>query len=70
MNFYDIKSKMHADFEENKDGVKLKAKYDYNLIGNLPSETIVGYDYQSATNKRNSLVQSETLKHTTMVIWM
>ena len=26
MNFYDIKSKMHADFEENKDGVKLKAK--------------------------------------------
>ena len=62
INFYDIKSKMHADFEENKDGVKLKAKYDYNLVGNLPSETIVGYDYQSATNKRNSLVQSETLK--------
>ena len=62
INFYDIKSKMHAYFEENKDGVKLKAKYDYNLVGNLPSETIVGYDYQSATNKRNSLVQSETLK--------
>ena len=44
---------MHADFEENKDGVKLKAKYDYNLVGDLPSETIVCYDYQSATKKRN-----------------
>ena len=62
MNFYDIKSKMYANFEENKAGLKLKAKFDYNLVENIPSETIVGYDYQSATNKRNSFVQSETLK--------
>ena len=47
--FYDVKSEMQA-------------KFDYNLVGDNPSETIVGYDYQSATNKRNSLVQSETLK--------
>ena len=60
--FYDVKSEMQAKFEENKDGVKVKAKYDYNLIGDNPSETIIGYDYQSSTNKRNSFVQSETLK--------
>ena len=40
----------------------LKAKYDYNLIGDISSETIVGFDYQNSTNKRNSFVQSETLK--------
>ena len=62
MNFYDIKSKMKAKFEEDKKGIKLKAKYDYNLIGDIASETIIGYDYQTSTNKRNSLVQSETLK--------
>ncbi|ATV59866.1 TonB-dependent receptor [Fusobacterium pseudoperiodonticum] len=60
--FYDIKSEMQAKFEEDKKGLKVKAKFDYNLVGDNPSETIVGYDYQSATNKRNSLVQSETLK--------
>ena len=60
--FYDIKSEMQAKFEEDKKGLKLKAKYDYNLIGDIPSETIVGFDYQSSTNKRNSFVQSETLK--------
>ena len=61
--FYDVKSEMQAKFEEDKKGLKIKAKYDYNLIGDNPSETIVGYDYQTSTNKRNSLVQSETLKN-------
>ena len=61
--FYDVKSEMQAKFEEDKKGLKIKAKYDYNLIGDNPSETIVGFDYQSSTNKRNSLVQSETLKN-------
>ena len=60
--FYDVKSEMQAKFEEDKKGLKVKAKFDYNLVGDNPSETIVGYDYQSAINKRNSLVQSETLK--------
>ena len=60
--FYDVKSEMQAKFEEDKKCLKVKAKFDYNLVGDNPSETIVGYDYQSATNKRNSLVQSETLK--------
>lgn len=61
--FYDVKSEMQAKFEEDKKGLKVKAKFDYNLIADIPSETIVGYDYQSATNKRDSLVQSETLKN-------
>ena len=60
--FYDVKSEMQAKFEEDKKGLKIKAKYDYNLIGDNPSETIVGFDYQTSTNKRNSHVQSETLK--------
>ena len=60
--FYDVKSEMQAKFEEDKKGMKIKAKFDYNLVGDNPSETIVGFDYQSATNTRNSLVQSETLK--------
>lgn len=57
MNFYDIKSLMNAKFEENKEGIKLKGKFDYNS-----GELILGYDYQSSTNKRKSRVQSETLK--------
>ena len=61
--FYDVKSEMQAKFEEDKKGLKVKAKFDYNLIADIPSETIIGYDYQSATNKRDSLVQSETLKN-------
>ena len=61
--FYGVKSEMQAKFEEDKKGMKIKAKYDYNLIGDNPSETIVGFDYQTSTNKRNSLVQSETLKN-------
>ena len=43
--FYDVKSEMQAKFEEDKKGMKIKAKYDYNLIGDNPSETIVGFDY-------------------------
>ena len=61
--FYDVKSEMQAKFEEDKKGLKIKAKYDYNLIKDIPSETIVGFDYQTSTNKRISLVQSETLKN-------
>ena len=62
MNFYDIKSEMKAKFEEDKKGLKLKAKYDYKLFGDNPSEVIFGYDYQKATNKRDSHVKSEVLK--------
>ena len=57
MNFYDITSKMTAKFEEDKKGLKLKSKYDYTK-----GELILGYDYQKAVNKRDSFVQSETLK--------
>ena len=57
MNFYDIKSLMDAKFEENKEGVKLKGKFDYDK-----GELIIGYDYQTSTNKRKSRVVSETLK--------
>ncbi|ASS40321.1 MULTISPECIES: TonB-dependent receptor [Fusobacterium] len=61
--FYDVKSEMQAKFEEDKKGLKVKAKFDYNLVGDNVSETILGFDYQTSTNKRNSLVQSETLKN-------
>ena len=61
--FYDVKSEMQAKFEEDKKGLKVKAKFDYNLVGDNASETILGFDYQTSTNKRNSLVQSETLKN-------
>ncbi|QYR57987.1 TonB-dependent receptor [Fusobacterium polymorphum] len=61
--FYDVKSEMQAKFEEDKKGLKVKAKFDYNLVGDNASETIFGYDYQTSTNKRKSLVQSETLKN-------
>lgn len=61
--FYDVKSEMQAKFEEDKKGLKVKAKFDYNLVGDNASETIVGFDYQTSTNKRKSLVQSETLKN-------
>ena len=54
---------MQAKFEEDKKGLKVKAKFDYNLVGDNASETILGYDYQTSTNKRKSLVQSETLKN-------
>ena len=61
--FYDVKSEMQAKFEEDKKGLKVKAKFDYNVVGDNASETILGYDYQTSTNKRKSLVQSETLKN-------
>lgn len=61
--FYDVKSEMQAKFEEDKKGLKVKAKFDYNLVGDNAGETILGYDYQTSTNKRKSLVQSETLKN-------
>ncbi len=61
--FYDVKSEMQAKFEEDKKGLKVKAKFDYNLVGDNASETILGYDYQTSTNKRKSFVQSETLKN-------
>ena len=61
--FYDVKSEMQAKFEEDKKGLKVKAKFDYNLVGDNASETILGYDYQTSTKKRKSLVQSESLKN-------
>ena len=61
MNFYDVKSEMEAKFKEDKQGAKIKAKYDYIFLGN-PGEVIVGYDYQKAKNFRDSYVKSETLK--------
>jgi len=57
MNFYGVTSKMNAKFEEDKKGLKLKSKYDYSN-----GQIIFGYDYQKAVNKRDSFVQSETLK--------
>uniref|UniRef100_UPI0026101B79 TonB-dependent receptor n=1 Tax=Fusobacterium sp. TaxID=68766 RepID=UPI0026101B79 len=56
--FKDVKSLMDAKFSEKKYGIKLKANYNYDN-GNF----ILGYDYYSATNKRNSFVKSETLKN-------
>lgn len=57
MTFYDVKSTLKAKFKEKKYGLKLKGKYEYGR-----GEVIFGYDYQDSNNKRNSLVQSETLK--------
>lgn len=56
--FNDVKSIMDAKFSEKKYGVKLKSNYTYDK-GNL----ILGYDYYTANNKRNSFVKSETLKN-------
>ena len=56
-NFYDVKSIMNAKFSEKKYGIKLKSNYEYDY-GNL----ILGYDFYSSNNKRNSFVKSETLK--------
>ena len=58
MIFYDRKSIMKAKFEENKEGIKIKTKWDYKS-----GEVILGYDYQKSSNKRHSRVQSETLKN-------
>lgn len=54
--FYDVKSIMEASFEEEKNGINLKAKYDYTK-----GELLMGYEYYKANNKRNSFVKSETL---------
>lgn len=56
--FNDVKSIMDAKFSEKKYGVKLKSNYTYDK-GNL----ILGYDYYTSNNKRNSFVKSETLKN-------
>lgn len=56
--FNDVKSIMDAKFSEKKYGVKLKSNYTYDK-GNI----ILGYDYYTANNKRNSFVKSETLKN-------
>lgn len=57
MTFRDVKSTLNAKFQEEKKGIKLKAKYEYGR-----GETIFGYDYQNSNNKRESRVQSEVLK--------
>lgn len=56
-NFYDVKSLMSAKFKEEKNGVKLKTKYEYDK-----GELILGYDYTKANVKRDSHVTSEVLK--------
>lgn len=56
-NFYDVKSLMNAKFKEEKNGVKLKTKYEYDK-----GELILGYDYTKANIKRDSKVISEILK--------
>lgn len=55
--FFDVKNTLEAKFKEYKNGAKLKTTYNYSN-----GDLIVGYDYYKATNKRNSLVQSEILK--------
>lgn len=57
MIFHDVKSTMKAKFKEKKHGIKLKGKYDYGK-----GEIIFGYDYYDSNNRRDSHVQSETLK--------
>lgn len=57
MTFRDVKSGLEAKFQEEKKGIKLKAKYEYGR-----GETILGYDYLNSNNKRKSRVQSEVLK--------
>ncbi len=54
--FYNTHSLLDAKFKENKDGVKLKGKFEYSF-----GETILGYDYQKSRNQRNSYTRSNTL---------
>lgn len=55
--FRDAKSIMKAKMTEEKQGVKLKTKYDYSN-----GELLVGYDYFKGKTKRQSDVTSENLK--------
>ncbi|WP_297404859.1 TonB-dependent receptor [uncultured Cetobacterium sp.] len=55
--FYDVKSKMKAKFKEQKDGIKLRGKYEYDN-----GEALIGYDYTEAKINRNSKVSSHTIK--------
>ncbi|MBR8721861.1 Vitamin B12 transporter BtuB [Fusobacterium necrophorum subsp. funduliforme] len=56
MEFPDIHSIMQAKFKEDKNGLKLKGKYDYTR-----GEVLFGYDYQKSTNKRKSHVSSSNI---------
>ena len=53
MEFKNIDSTLNAKFKETKDGVKLKGNYTSDEF-----DTIFGYDYLKANNKRNSHVSS------------
>lgn len=57
MTFEDIKSKLDAKFKEQKDGIKLAGNYNGSVW-----ETIFGYDYLNANNKRKARTESEILK--------
>lgn len=56
-NFYNVHSKMLATFNENKEGFKLRGKYEYKK-----GELVIGYDYLKANMKRKSNVSSDVLK--------
>lgn len=55
--FRDTKSIMKAKMSEEKQGIKLKGKYDYDN-----GEILFGYDYFKGKTKRDSDVTSESLK--------
>ncbi len=57
MDFKNVSSTLDAKFKETKDGIKLKASYSNNFV-----DSIFGYDYLKANNKRNAHVESEILK--------
>lgn len=58
--FRDIPSTLKGTFKETKEGLKLKGNYTSDKF-----DTIVGYDYFEANNKRKSYVQSAVLKNYT-----
>ena len=58
--FRDIPSTLTAKFKEQKDGIKLKGNYTSDKL-----DTIFGYDYVEANNKRKTHVESATLKNYT-----
>ena len=55
--FRDVQSFMKANLQDNKEGLKLKTKYNYDN-----GEVLFGYDYFKGTLKRTSNVTSQTLK--------
>ncbi|MBR8700827.1 MULTISPECIES: TonB-dependent receptor [unclassified Fusobacterium] len=58
--FRNIPSVLTGKFKETKDGIKLKGNYASDNF-----DTIFGYDYLKASNKRKSYIQSAILKNYT-----